>query len=249
VQLLEHLTLEYSPVAHRRTLTDSIHVDDTSLWDSPADAYAEQPQVDWFDDFFDRYLPQDLHGRRVLDLGCGHGWFAAALARRGADITAVDGSERLLEIARDRHPGPTYRHVDLSRDGIGGTYDVVVALMSLMDLADLDRVRPTVAPGGVLVATILHPAFWNQRTVDEDDGGGYRRVRGYLAHETWWVEGFGGHHHYHRPLGFYVDWLASLGLGVVELFEPPALVYDGWRRAIPTRLGIAARNLAGQTVS
>jgi hypothetical protein len=43
----------------------------------------------------------------------------------------------------------------------------------------------------------------------------------------------------------YVSWLASCGLGVTELFEPPAYVYEGWRRAIPTRLGIAAYPVVG----
>jgi SAM-dependent methyltransferase len=219
-------------------------VRDIDAWDSAADAYAASPQVDWFDDFLDRHLPRDLTGARVLDLGCGHGWYAAELHRRGADVTAVDGSRRLLDIARRDHPGPRYEQVDLATDGIDGTYDVVVSLMVLMDVVTLERIRPSITD--VLVATILHPSFWNQRTVDEDESRttGYRRVRGYLEHEEWHVEGFGGHTHYHRPLGFYVDWIADRGLGVTELFEPPSAVYDGWRRAIPTRLGIAARPIA-----
>jgi SAM-dependent methyltransferase len=186
-------------------------------------------------------VPSDLNGRRVLDLGCGHGWFAAELHRRGADVHAVDGSARLLDIARTEHPGPTYEQVDLAITGIAGTYDHVVALMVLMDLPTLDRIRPTVTTN--VVATILHPAFWNQRTVDDPavGHGGYRRVTGYLEPETWRVESFGGHRHHHRPLQDYVAWVAGLGLGVTELFEPPSALYDGWRRAIPTRLGIAAR--------
>lgn len=209
-------------------------------WDAAADAYVRQPQVDWFDDFFDRHIPVDLTGMEVLDLGCGHGWFAADLHRRGAHVTAVDGSARLLEHAARDHPGPTYRHVDLAEEGISGRYDLVVSLMVLMDLPSLDNITITTDR---LVATLLHPAFFLQKTVDEDDAKtrGYRQVRGYLEHETWRIESFGGHSHYHRPLSHYVDWIASLGLGVTELFEPPAAVYDGWRRAIPTRLGIAAQ--------
>jgi SAM-dependent methyltransferase len=218
-------------------------IEQVQEWDAAADAYVAQPQVDWFDDFLDRNLG-DVAGKRVLDLGCGHGWFAAQLHERGADVVAVDGSARLLEIARDAHPEIDLRQVDLATEGIDGTYDAVVALMVLMDVADLTRIRPTIAPGGVLVATMLHPSFWNQKTVDDPELGGYRRVRNYLDHETWNVESFGGHSHYHRPLGFYVEWLASLGLGVTELFEPPARVYEGWRERIPTRLGLAARPIA-----
>jgi SAM-dependent methyltransferase len=219
-------------------------VSDLDAWDAAADSYAATEQIDWFDAFLDRHLPQDLTGRRVLDLGCGHGWFAAELHRRGADVHAVDGSARLLDIAAERHPGPTYEQVDLAATGIAGTYDHVVTLMFVMDVPTLERIRPTVAVN--LVATLLHPSFWNQRTVDDSEigAGGYRRVTGYLDRATWRVEGFGGHNHYHRPLSDYVAWIADLGLGVSELCEPESLGYDGWRRRIPTRLGIAAQPLA-----
>lgn len=221
--------------------------DDLSAWDDAAQAYAEQAQVDWFDEFIDRHLG-DITGKRVLDLGCGHGWFADELRQRGADVVAVDGSGRLLDIARDRYPHVTFEQHDL-RGGYEGEFDVVVALMVLMDLPDLSRLRLRVRPGGVLIATILHPAFFMQKTVD-DDHGGYRQVRNYLDEEQWWIEGFGGHSHYHRPIGAYVDWLASCGLGLVELHEPEPLVYDGWRRKIPTRAGLAARPIqsAGSAV-
>lgn len=112
--------------------------------------------------------------------------------------------------------------------------------MVLMDIPDLTELRVRIRPGGVLVATILHPAFFLQQTVD-DEAGGYRQVRGYLDEDEWWIDGFGGHRHYHRPLSAYVAWVASCGLGLVELFEPEAVVYEGWRRKIPTRVGLAAR--------
>jgi SAM-dependent methyltransferase len=212
--------------------------DDLVAWNEVAEAYAEQPNVDWFDGFIDRHLG-DVRGRRVLDLGCGHGWFTSELHQRGADVVGVDGSARLLEIARSRYPGVRFEERDL-RNGYEGEFDVVVALMVLMDLPDLSSLRLQLSRSGVLIATILHPAFFMQKTVD-DDHGGYRQVRSYLGQEEWWIEGFGGHWHYHRPLGAYVDWLASRGLGLVELFEPVPAVYEGWRRRIPTRAGLAAR--------
>jgi SAM-dependent methyltransferase len=39
-------------------------------------------------------------GMRVLELGCGTGYFTRELARSGADIVAIDVSPELLEIAR-----------------------------------------------------------------------------------------------------------------------------------------------------
>ncbi|MGH3027940.1 MAG: methyltransferase domain-containing protein [Gaiellaceae bacterium] len=42
----------------------------------------------------------DLPGRRVLDVGCGTGALASALAERGARVWGVDASEEMLEVAR-----------------------------------------------------------------------------------------------------------------------------------------------------
>ena len=41
-------------------------------------------------------------GERALDLGCGTGNAAMALARAGAIVTAVDPAARLLEVTRSR---------------------------------------------------------------------------------------------------------------------------------------------------
>lgn len=42
----------------------------------------------------------DLPGRRVLDVGCGTGALASALAERGARVWGVDASQEMLEVAR-----------------------------------------------------------------------------------------------------------------------------------------------------
>jgi ubiquinone/menaquinone biosynthesis C-methylase UbiE len=42
----------------------------------------------------------DLPGRRVLDVGCGTGALASALAERGARVWGVDASEEMLAVAR-----------------------------------------------------------------------------------------------------------------------------------------------------
>ena len=59
----------------------------------------------------------DLHGSRVLDIGCGNGrnthWFAA----QGASVVGVDVSEKLLEHVSETLPASaTLRHLDILRD-------------------------------------------------------------------------------------------------------------------------------------
>jgi tRNA (mo5U34)-methyltransferase len=46
------------------------------------------------------HLPDDLSGARALDIGCNAGFYTFELARRGADVLAVDVDEHYLRQAR-----------------------------------------------------------------------------------------------------------------------------------------------------
>src|SRR5690606_15355847 len=45
-------------------------------------------------------LPQDLHGWQVLDIGCNAGFYSIELAKRGAQVTAIDLDPHYLRQAR-----------------------------------------------------------------------------------------------------------------------------------------------------
>ena len=49
---------------------------------------------------FSSYLPEDLTGKKVLDLGCGPGLFSLIMADNGALVTAFDKSSKMLEMAK-----------------------------------------------------------------------------------------------------------------------------------------------------
>lgn len=51
---------------------------------------------------FDRVLPPDLSGLRVLEVGCGMGLHTAELAKRRADVTAIDLTAPAVEATRAR---------------------------------------------------------------------------------------------------------------------------------------------------
>lgn len=83
------------------------------------------------------WLPQDLKGRRILDAGCGTGALACELARRGADVLAIDLSPTLVQLARDRVPATINggRIEFLSGDMLAaehGHFDHVVAMDSMI---------------------------------------------------------------------------------------------------------------------
>lgn len=92
------------------------------------------------------WLPTDLRGRRVLDAGCGTGALAVEVARRGAEVVAIDLSPTLIDLARERAEQALSGHRitfiagDLLDAGLGH-FDHVVAMDSLIHYQAADIVR------------------------------------------------------------------------------------------------------------
>ncbi|HEY6962148.1 MAG TPA: class I SAM-dependent methyltransferase [Gaiellaceae bacterium] len=96
-----------------------------------------------------------LAPQRVLEVGGGEGWLSQRMQDElQADVTMVDQSERMVELARARGIRAEVGDVqELPFDD--GTFDLVVAAWMLYHVADLDRglaeIARVLAPGGHLV--------------------------------------------------------------------------------------------------
>ena len=97
-------------------------------------------------------LPADLHGKRVLDAGCGTGALACELAARGAEVVGIDISPQLIDIARKRmptdlHDKVTFRAGDML-DPAWGSFDHIVAMDSMIyySAADITRILAEISP-------------------------------------------------------------------------------------------------------
>jgi SAM-dependent methyltransferase len=68
-------------------------------------------------------------GSRVLDVGCGPGRHARALAERGIEVVGIDISERFVELARaDAPPAATFLRLDARRLPFDAEFDAVISL-------------------------------------------------------------------------------------------------------------------------
>ncbi len=92
------------------------------------------------------YLPNDLRGRRVLDAGCGTGALSVEVARRGAEVVAIDLAGTLIDLARSRVPSDlgdgsiAFHTGDMLDPGLG-EFDHIVAMDSIIHYQGADMVR------------------------------------------------------------------------------------------------------------
>lgn len=209
-------------------------IDNIKLWDSAAAEYSKV-QAKGAEFNVGIYLPVverfigDVAGKRILDAGCGDGYFSKKLEEQGATVTAIDGSVALLDIAHreNEHPGITYLRLDLldKLPFADKEFDIVVANMVLMNLPKIDMLLSettrVMKPAGLFVFSITHPCFFLSDWIEDSSGNkSYKAIKDYLLERTEELEFWGKTVHYHRPLSAYFKSLEEHGLCVLSFDEP-----------------------------
>lgn len=230
-------------MAHRLQTFDSASA--REAWDFAADAYAEG-QASGRDFYRYEFLGPiqaetcgDVHGLRLLDVGCGSGYMARAMARAGARVTAIDISPRMIEHARAEEEaaplGIEYRVADAA--GVAslfapGSFDVAVSCLALQDMPDPARVlrgvHAVLRPGGRFIVSITHPCTDTPfRQWERDEHGRKRWLcidryfdRGPMEY-TWlrWAYEFTTPA-LHAPLEDWFAWILGAGFQLRAAREP-----------------------------
>ncbi|WP_426402885.1 class I SAM-dependent methyltransferase [Streptomyces sp. R-07] len=117
---------------------------------------AQLAAVDW--------LTERLSGKaRVLDVGSGTGRpVAERLVRSGHDVTGIDVSRTMVELAREQVPGARFEQCGVHEfDAPRGSFDAVCGFFPLLMMtraeasAALERMAGWLAPGGYLVTATV----------------------------------------------------------------------------------------------
>jgi SAM-dependent methyltransferase len=178
-----------------------------------------------------RGLLPAMGGQRVLDLGCGFGWFCRWAREQGAaGILGIDVSEKMLARARAMTPDAAivYRRADMEALELPpGAFDLVYSSLALHYVAGLDalvaQIHAALAPGGRLVFSVEHPIFtaptrpgWSR------DAAGRKiwPIDSYLAEgprsTDWLAKGVVKQH---RTIATYIDVLLRRGFALAHVEE------------------------------
>jgi ubiquinone/menaquinone biosynthesis C-methylase UbiE len=178
-----------------------------------------------------RALLPDLRGAKVLDLGCGFGWFCRWAATHGAaQVTGMDVSEKMLARARAEGGAPVITYVKADLEGLSlpeASFDLVYSSLALHYVEKLDalmgEVHRSLKPGGALAVSVEHPmmtapahAVWSA----DPDGRKTWPVSCYLEEgprQTDWLTK--GVMKQHRTMATYLNMLPRLGFDITRVEE------------------------------
>jgi SAM-dependent methyltransferase len=219
----EHTGACYEPIAGRYAATV-----DTKPWN----ACYERPAL--------LSLLPPLNGTRVLDAGCGSGWYAEHMVSQGAAVTAFDLNDEFVRLTRARVGArATVLRADLSEPlafAADEAFDLAVCPLVLHYLRDwlpvLQELHRVLRRTGVLVLSTHHP-FMDWQLFKTDN---YFATE--LLHDEW--EGIGRVDYYRRPLSAITEDLSRAGFWIDRLLEPQPT--DDFKRLNPAGYERLTRN-------
>jgi ubiquinone/menaquinone biosynthesis C-methylase UbiE len=183
-----------------------------------------------------RAMLPDLAGKRVLDLGCGFGWFARWAREHGAvSVLGLDVSEKMLARARadTADPAIEYRIADLEELELPeASFEFAYSALAFHYVRDFGRLvaglHRTLVSGAHLAFTIEHPIYMaatHPHWWTDEDGRKTWPVNRYSIEgerrTDWLVRGV---LKYHRTVATTLNTLLGAGFTIrhVEEFAPTA---------------------------
>jgi SAM-dependent methyltransferase len=178
-----------------------------------------------------RSMVPDLSGARVVDLGCGFGWFCRWAVEAGASsVLGLDLSENMLARAKadTDHPRVRYERHDLERLELpSGGFDFAYSSLTLHYLVDLAGafgvLHRSLLSGAAFVFSVEHPLFTAPSSpafVEGPTGTQVWPLDRYLDEgpriTNWLAQGVVKQH---RTIGTYVGLLVDAGFAVEQLLE------------------------------
>jgi ubiquinone/menaquinone biosynthesis C-methylase UbiE len=212
---------------------------DTS-WGNVADWYDEHLSGD--DTYHAKVIAPNLmrvldldKKMKVLDLGCGNGYFSRMIASSGASVIGLDVAEPLIKKARADIRGVEFIVADAANipEQVDNKFDAIVCVLALQNMEHLDKVFKECArllkKEGRFIFVLNHPAFripkkssWGW---DEERKVQYRRLDGYLSMAREKIDmspskqGKETTLSFHRSLQDYSKALANAGLAIRKMEE------------------------------
>ena len=191
-------------------------------------------------------LMGNVKGKHILDAGCGEGYLSRYYASKGAIVTGVDFSEKMITIAREKtsDDSTSFQVGNLCnlKDLSDSSFDFILCNLVLLNVSclkesimEFNRLLNT---GGVLLLSMVHPAFnfygpgsWKMGEKHPETRrreGLFFKIDNYtveMKYERFWRTRDGEKFpqpitFYHRTISTYITQLLEAGFKIEAMEEP-----------------------------
>ena len=192
----------------------------------------------------------DLHGKKILDIGCGMGQHAKQYSKMGAaSVLGIDISEKMLEYAKEHNSAGniTYQLMAMEDiETINQQFDLVTSSLVFDYIEDfgglMKKIYALLNDDAEFVFSMSHPIVtawdgaYDRYTRTENGERLYANLRNYctegLRKVDWVVDGY---ECYHRTVSSLINALIGAGFVIEECQE--AHISDEMREQYPALFG------------
>lgn len=195
-----------------------------------------------------RLLP-NLKGKRVIDLGCGFGWFCRFAIERGAkSVLGIDISKNMIKKANSfpSNSSISYKVADLDEITLSkGSFDFAYSSLTFHYIKDFARlmrnIYDSLTPKSYFVFTMEHPIYTSpahQKLTEDNNGNQTWLLNNYQVEgkrtSDWLAKGV---IKYHRTMATILNSLIKIGFTLKYIeewkpFEKQLIDHPDWKEEI-----------------
>lgn len=113
-----------------------------------------------------KLLDKHIYNKEILDAGCAGGWYTEKFISMGAKVTAIDVSETMIKITKERTCNKAdVLNLDLNNElpFKENKFDIIVSSLTLHYIKDLKKTfsefKRILKPNGILLFSVHHPCM------------------------------------------------------------------------------------------
>ncbi len=193
-------------------------------------------------------LLRGIRGKTVLDLGCGAGWLARRICKKGFSVYAIDSSPKWISICKSQNKRfKNIKFITADADNLSifksKKFDIVIANMVFLSVSSrrklekiFSEISRVIKKGGSLIFSACHPVTNMIGTTSTKVSGAVRgfsyfdegvKYKGtYLLSDYSRIEFIDSH----WSLEFYAELLNKNGMVIEKILEPKPARMDPQKR-------------------
>ena len=213
---------------------DEVSEQAKEAWDKLADWYSARKKGSYE---FKIQLPAilnllgDLHGKSLLDIGCGPCVYSVEFAKKGADVFGVDISQKILKKARNNVEIADVKLALMEADAHSlpckdSSFDVIVLILTILNPKMLKEAARVLKPEGILLFSDTHPVIEAKRRWESDAIDSPIIIEDYFLQDKreWQIKHGSGQtvtlKYCTRTIEQCVDMIADEGFKILRIVEP-----------------------------